>query len=319
LQAAAPLSEAGRDCNSTHTAVAAGHLGCLRLQLLADLDAANGLNAARQSVLHVLDHSGGSNHCCTIIGELVQAMSWPALAAIASAVDVEGQTPLQRTVWQQPAAVNTSAATTAAATAATAAGTVTAVAAAHTQHVCIACASWLISEEAAGNSDELCTTMLELALADVRDDSVQQCASFTEQLCRESSALDVDKCLYDAVLHLQQPSSNAAARVRVLLHCGAAAHQYDKDDCSLLHVIARGPAHSHYTAEQLVVCKQVMQLLVADTSTVTSMAMDTGDMPLHLAYDYPELIEALIEAGCEVNFANNGGQTPLVSIVAVYC
>jgi ankyrin repeat protein len=99
----------------------------------------------------------------------------------------------------------------------------------------------------------------------------------------------------------------------VLLQCGASALQFDADHYTPLHLVARRPAGRRYTAEQLVACKQVIQLLMADTSSSTDAPTAFGETSLHLSYAYPELTEALIEAGSEVDATDNNDQTPLVS------
>jgi hypothetical protein len=315
-------SEAERDCATAHAAVAAGHLGCLIQLLQQSTVSAGGLNAALQLPLHAVDHSD-SSLCHSMTAQLCAGMRRGRVLDSIDHIDSSGQTALQRTVWQHPAAADDdTAAATAAATiagAATAAGAAGAAAAAAagsaavTQRICVRCADQLLKAGAEAES-EVGEQLLDLLLAELPADGLHNTittdfAALIKLLTVASDA-DLSKCLLNAVLRM---SSNAESEVQLLLQCGADTVQENDSEQTLLHLTAQGPACGRYSSEQLVSCCGVLRVLVQHSKRLLTNTDSFHSTALHVAYKYAALMTALLELGVEVDATNDGGCTALVS------
>jgi hypothetical protein len=297
LQVAAPVTEATRDCSTAHSAVAYGHAGCLASILQDDDEALDDVNERGQPLLHAVNHSDSS---------MCHSLTAAVLAAIAASdwddshlreeVDDAGYTPLQCTIQkqqqQQPAA------------SATAAGAVA------QQRICIKCAGQLLQAGAAVHTLECAKSMLELAFAQQSESAACDVTALVKGLCK-ASELDLSACLRDTVLSM---GSDAEARVQLLLRCGADAAQLDDEhEQPLLHVIARGPADSRYSSEQLVTGCCVLRALVQQCKGLPFITDIDQRTALHVAYEYPALMKTLLELGVEVNAEADYEMTALVS------
>jgi hypothetical protein len=316
LQAGHSLSAAGCDCATAHAAVAAGHYGCLKRRLAAAPGSAGAVNAAGQTPLHAVDHSDSSGLCISITTALRRALrSAGSLNEMIEHADAAGQTPLESTVWQLATVTDT--AVTAATAAATANGGGSA-----SERLCVKCANQMLQAGAAVSS-ELSERLLELAAAELSDataelsDAIEErCVDLVEHL-KDRGMVPLPECLRAAAM---DTGPHAVAKLQLLFKCGADPDQHYENDCTLLHLIARGPADSRYEPCHMQSRKQMLQLLVKESTTLLQYEVTSDEScALHMAYRYSELIKELIELRVPVNHANDDGYTPLVSHYCTTC
>jgi hypothetical protein len=303
MQVGLPLTAAGCDCASAHTAVAAGHYGCLQRCLAAAPASAATLNGAGQTPLHAVDHSDSSGLCSSMTKALRRAWrSTGVLHEMTQHADADGQTPLQRTIWQ-PA----TAATDTAATATAGAGD----GGSATKRLCVKCASQILQ---VGHrvSDQFGERLLELAAVELSDATAEHCVALVERL-RSLALVVLPRAVRAAVM---DTGPNAAAKRRLLLKCGADAAERYEHGCTLMHLIARSPADSRYERCHMQSRRPLLQLLVQHSSATDLLQYDVSSddsSPLHMAYKYSELIEELIELKVPVGYVNEDGFNALVS------
>eukprot|EP00953_Heterococcus_sp_UTEX-ZZ885_P018990 10609-Heterococcus_DN1.PRE.1 len=305
-----PLTAAGCDCATAHAAVAAGHYGCLKRCLAAAPASAAALNGAGQTPLHAVDHSDSSGLCFSMTKALRRALrSTEVLREMTQHTDAAGKNPLQRTLWQpataEPATAGAATAGTAAAGADAGGGN------SASERLCVKCATQILQ---VGHriSDQFGERLLELAAVELSDATAEHCVALVERL--RSLALVVLPRVLRATAMDTGP--NAVARLKLLFKCGADAAERYESGCTLLHLIARGPADSRYERCHMQSRRQLLQLLVQHSSATDLLQYDlTSDHSslLHMAYKYSELVEELVELKVPVGLMNADGLNALVS------
>jgi hypothetical protein len=319
MQAGLPLTAAGCDCTTAHAAVAAGHYGCLKRCLAAAPASAAALNGAGQTPLHAVDHSDSSGLCFSMTKALRRAWrSTEVLREMTQHTDADGQTPLQRTVWQPAAAVTDTAADTAADTAGTAAAAGDGSGSA-AERLCVKCASHLLPTSGAVNpSSKLAERLVELAAVELTDATAEYCLEVVQQLVYRG-VTSLSCCLRAAAM---ETGPNAVAKVQLLLKCGADAAESYENGCTLLHLIARGPADSRFERCHMQSRRQLLQLVLQHSSTKLLLQCVTSDdsTPLHMAYKYSELIEELIELKVIIGHVDDDAESlSLKSSTSLHC